>query len=212
MHYQRWRQHGDPLSSARIPKAVQPIEGDFKLYLQQGGKSARTIENCTQRVRRFLQYVDNDRVERISEDLVKAFFKGLAGGDGNRRGYSLAIGQFLRFAAARLPVVVTDRGSEQRAPGSPPTKQELALRQQWSVDKLIEQKSSADDLIAKLARKVIDAYLLSQQVVKGEYNLDDFVRFTDECRELIETNLPLFMKLSAKGRNIHSAIDERVQK
>ena len=45
----------------------------------------------------------------------------------------------------------------------------------------------------------------------GEQNLDDLVRYVDECRELIETHLPLFMKLSAEGRNVHSKIDEKVQ-
>ena len=33
-----------------------------------------------------------------------------------------------------------------------------------------------------------------------------------ECRELIESNLQLFMGLSAGGRNIHSKIDERVNR
>jgi len=68
-------------------------------------------------------------------------------------------------------------------------------------------------LIAKLARKLIDHYLYFQGRIKGEpENLDDVVRFADECRELIESNLPLFMGLSAQGRNVHSKIDERVQK
>jgi hypothetical protein len=49
--------------------------------------------------------------------------------------------------------------------------------------------------------------------MKGEpENLDDVYRFADECKELIESNLALFMKLSAQGRNVHSAIDERVQR
>ena len=95
---------------------------------------------------------------------------------------------------------------------APGTADELALRQRWSLDKLIDQKGKDDDLIAKLARKVIDHYLYFQARLKGgPENLDDLCRFADECRELIESNLPLFMSLSAQGRNIHSVIDERVQ-
>ena len=98
-------------------------------------------------------------------------------------------------------------------PPAPSSRKELALRRQWSVDKLIEQKEAADDLTAKLARKVIDHYLFFQSRMRGEpENLDDICRFADECRELIESNLPLFMGLSAQGRNVHSKIDERVQK
>ena len=79
--------------------------------------------------------------------------------------------------------------------------------------KLREQKESDDDLIAKLARKVIDHYLFFQTLLKtDDIDLDTVSRFADECRDLVETNLPLFMSLSAQGRNIHSAIDERVQR
>jgi hypothetical protein len=99
------------------------------------------------------------------------------------------------------------------APLARQSEKEKKLRQRWAVDKLAEQKGSGQDLIAKLARRVIDHYLYFQNRIKGEEeNLDDLVRFAEDCRELIESNLTLFMSLSAGGRNIHSKIDERVQR
>jgi hypothetical protein len=86
------------------------------------------------------------------------------------------------------------------------------LSQRWTMDKLLAQKKKDDDMIARLARKVIDGYLLGQRQIKGDVNLDDVYRYVDECRELIESNLALFMSLFAAGRNIHSAIDERVNR
>jgi len=161
-------------------------------------------------VRRFLKHIGDTRLERLSEDLTRSFFDGRKGKD--RSNSATAISQFLTFAMARLPVPVNARGAESPRAAAP-TKKELALRQKWTLDKLIEQKESDDDLIAKLARKLIDHYLYFQGRIKGEpENLDDLVRFVDECRELIESNLPLFMQLSAQGRNVHSKIDERVQK
>ena len=163
-------------------------------------------------VRRFLKYVGNQRLDRIGDDVVRQFFNQLSGGKGNKTYNAWIIGQFLKFAAAeRLPATV-DRGSAM-APARAVNKNELALRQSWAVDKLLQQKEDGEDLIAKLARKVIDHYLYFQARIQGEpENLDDLYRFADECRELIQTNLPLFMNLSAQGRNIHSIIDERVQK
>jgi hypothetical protein len=88
---------------------------------------------------------------------------------------------------------------------------ELALRQQWAADKLAEQKEAGDDLIAKLARKVIDHYLYFQGRIAGKpEDLDDIHRFAAECQELIQANLILFMSLSAQGKNIHPLINERV--
>jgi hypothetical protein len=178
----------------------------FKQHLITTGKSKTTVYNYLIVVRRFLKHVGNERVDRISEELTRTFFSGV--NSKTKQTYAVAVSEFLNFSVSRLPVVVNARGA-----GSPraPTKKELALRQRWSVDKLIEQKENDADLIAKLARKVIDGYLICQQQIKGEQNLDDLVRYVDECRELIESNLPLFMQLSAQGRNVHSKIDQRVQ-
>lgn len=185
-----------------------PIEAEFKQHLLAAGKTKDTVNVYMATVHRFLKHVDNERIDRISEEVTRSFFAGIKD-RGTRRMNALTISQFLNFSVSRLPVVVTARGAESPRAAAP-TKKDLARRQRWSVDKLVEQKENADDLIAKLARKVIDGYLICQQQIKGEVNLDDLVRYVDECRDLIESNLTLFMGLSAQGRNIHSKIDERV--
>lgn len=99
----------------------------------------------------------------------------------------------------------------ENAPSRPPNKKEIELRRTWTIDKLVQEKAKSDDTIAQLARKVVDHYLYFQGRLRGEpEDLNDVSRFADECRDLIERNLPLFMSLSAGGRNVHSKIDERV--
>lgn len=186
------------------------LERDFEQHLTAAGKSKRTVMITVCVLRQFLKHVGDQPLDRVSEDSTRAFFARFTGQ--TRQQYTSIISRFLNFATSRLPVVLTDRGSAM-APGSAPkSKKEIALRQRWSLDKLVDQKNTDDDLIAKLARKVIDHYLYFQGRMKGEpENLDDVYRFADECKELIESNLPLFMNLSAGGRNVHSAIDERVK-
>ena len=182
----------------------------YKQHLIAAGRSKATIERYLTTVRGFLKHVGNVPVDRITEDATRSYFANRKGHARQQR--ASIVSAFLNFSVSRLPVPVNARGA-----GSPraaaPTKKELAIRQKWNVDKLLDQKTTDDDLIAKLARKVIDHYLYFQGRMKGDpENLDDLARFADECRELIENNLALFMRLSAQGRNIHSAIDERVQR
>src|SRR5688572_16941840 len=156
---------------------------DFKQHLLAAGKSKNSVGTYTCVVNRFLTHVGEQRLDRLSEDTTRAFFASLK--DHTRQQYAMVISQFLNFSVSRLPVPVNARGvNSPRA--AAPTKKELALKQRWTVDKLIEQKESNDELIAKLARKVIDGYLICQREIKGEQNLDDLVRHVDECRELIE--------------------------
>ncbi len=185
------------------------IESEFRKHLKAAGVKSKTRWTYMAIVRKFLKHIGDTRLERLSEELTRAFFHGLKGKD--RTQNAMVVSKFLTFAARGLPVPVNARGAESpRAPA--PTKKKLALRQKWTLDRLVEQKESDDDLIAKLARKLIDHYLYFQGRIKGKPdNLDDLVRFADDCRELIESNLSLFMSLSAQGRNIHSKIDERVQ-
>ena len=185
-----------------------PIEAEFRKHLKTLGFTPNTRTNYMIIVRRFEKHIGYTPLERLTEDLTRSFFAGLKGQD--RRINATVISQFLTFAVSRLPVPVNARGAESPRTAAP-TKKELALRQKWTLDKLVEQKETDDDLIAKLARKVIDGYLICQQQIKGEANLDDLVRHVDECRELIETHLTLFMTLSAQGRNVHNKIDSRVQ-
>jgi hypothetical protein len=78
---------------------------------------------------------------------------------------------------------------------------------------LLDQKETDDDLIAKLAGRIAEHYLYFQSRQRGQpENLDDLDRLADECRDLIERHLPLFMSLSAGGRNVHPKIDERVNR
>ena len=84
--------------------------------------------------------------------------------------------QFLMFAAARCDV--SAKKSQGRIVGNPAPAvkdaRELALRQTWALDRLVKKRQVGDDLIAKLARNVIDFYLYLQGRMKGEpENLDD---------------------------------------
>jgi hypothetical protein len=190
------------------PSPRQTLD-DFKQSLIAAGKSRLTIKATMNIVHRFLSHVGDARLDRLSEEVTREFFNAYSGQ--TRQTYANAVSQFLRFAARDLPAVVTARG-EISPRAAAPTKKDLALRQKWTLDKLLDQKTTDDDLIAKLGRKVIDGYLICQRQIKGEINLDDLVRHADECRDLIESNLALFMTLSAQGRNVHSAIDERIQR
>jgi len=198
----------------RRPPELSALEAEFVAQLKRDGKSAHTVKQYRANIRGFMRYVGNEPLHRVTEEQAKHFFKETFGHRGKQvqMQAGIAISQFLKFAVSRLPAPVTARGSEMVSERAP-TKKELALRQRWAADKLNDQKEAADDLIAQLARKLIDHYLYFQARMKGEpENLDDVVRFTDECRDLIERNLPLFMGLSAGGRNVHSKIDERVQR
>jgi len=55
-------------------------------------------------------------------------------------------------------------------------------------------------------------YFQSRQRATTPENLDEIDRLADECRDLIERHLALFMGLSVGGRNVHPKIDERAQR
>ncbi|MDP2601886.1 MAG: hypothetical protein Q8S00_04755 [Deltaproteobacteria bacterium] len=185
---------------------------EFEEEMKRAGKSNWTIRNRGIVCRSLVKFIGAQDVRQLSAETVKAFFDSRKLSKLSARTYSTSVALFLRFVAERVPVVVT----EKQGPTAVPARlsaNEAELRKGWAIARLVEQKENGDDLIAKLARKLIDHYLYFQGRMRGEpENLDDIYRFADECKDLIETNLPLFMKLSAQGRNIHSAIDERVQK
>ena len=182
---------------------------DFKAHLIATGRSRGTAMEYAGLVRRFLKHVGETRIDRISEELSRSFFATIKGEHARHRAASI-VSQYLKFTAAKLPVVVN--GARGQAPRAPvPTKQTKLLRERWHVDKLIEGRHRDADIIAQLARKVIDHYVFFEGLLKGEeINLDDVARLADEAKALIEANLALFMSLSAGGRNVHSKIDERV--
>jgi hypothetical protein len=190
---------------------VSKLERDFRRQLAERGLGAQTVAAYMSTVRNFLRFIGAQRLDSVGEDVVRGFFDGITV---NKATQAMVIGQFLEFTAASNPLPATIKRGSEAAP-VPIVKQqkEVALSGSWAVDKLAAQKEAGDDLIAKLARKLIDHYLYFQGRIQGEpENLDDLYRFADQCKDLIQNNLALFMGLSAQGRNIHSLIDERVQK
>src|SRR5438067_1104557 len=83
---------------------------DYRAHLIAAGKTKQTVWNYILMVRRFLKHVGDDRLDRLSEERSRAFFADLKGQ--NRMQYSMVVSQYLRFAAARLPVPVNVRGAE----------------------------------------------------------------------------------------------------
>lgn len=193
---------GAATGGALIPSTTDPkrpvtdLEQAFEADLKQGDLAPRTVQLYMGRIRRFLKYVGNERLDRVGDDAVKAFFKETAASKKEQRDVAFLIGRFLRFAAARRP---------------PQQRSEIQAKE-LSVEQLKAQKEAADDLIAKLGRRLIDHYLFFQARLQGQpESIDELTRLVDDCRELIQSNLPLFMSLSAQGRNVHSIIDQRSQ-
>ena len=186
----------------------QRIITDFAEHLKSSGYTPLSIKATVSTAAQFLKHVGTQRIDRISEADARSFFDRLKHA-GTRKTNAARVNVFLHFAMRGLPAVIDARGAE--SPRAP-TKKELALKAKWSLDKLITEKEKTDDLVALLARKMIDHYMYFEGRMKGEpENLDTIARFADECRELIQANLPLFMQMSAAGRNVHTRIDERVQ-
>ena len=197
---------GDNTKGRRLK--LTPIEHDFEQHLQAAGRSKKTVTAAISTVRCFLRHVDGKPLAQLSEDDTRAYFAGFKGP--TRRVYSSTISRFLKFAAAALPVVVNKAGAQLPPPTRKPTQKELALRERWTVDKLTAQKEAADDLIGRLARQVVNHYVFFEKRLKGAPDdLDELARFADEARALIESNLALFMNLSATGHNINSRFNER---
>lgn len=188
------------------------IEAAFEQHLRDEDKASTSIQRRMRAVHRFLKHVGDVPLNRVSEDVTRAFFYRFKNRN-TRKHMADLIRPFLAFALPRLPVPVNDRGVEIALKPAVQSKKEIALRKRWSVERLVHEKEAADDLIAKLARKVSDHYLYFQtRLSGGNENLDEVGRLADECRDLIESNLPLFMALSAGGRNVHPKIDERMQR
>ena len=95
-----------------------PLEREFELHLKRSGKKPGVVSSYMRTVRRFLKHVGTDQVERIGEDLTRGFFSGIKNPN-TRRTYSMAIEQLLRFAAARIPVLIVGTGGPAMAPSRP---------------------------------------------------------------------------------------------
>jgi hypothetical protein len=199
---------------------IQPtqLERQFEASLrQQGDKNAETVARYMQIIRRFRRQIGEQPLNRVSEAEVRNFFaREFAGKRGMRRLASVAISEFLRFAAARLPVVEKAKGRGFTAPvPAACDEREVTLRRQWEADKLEAKREAAEDITVKLVRQVIEAYRYFQQRLNDRdspESIDELMRLQDNCQELIKSNLELFLSLSAQGKNLHPAIDERVKR
>jgi hypothetical protein len=183
---------------------------DFERHLKQHS-AKRTVENYMRIARRFVAFVGNEPVQRISEDIVAEFFKDIGASSHYKKNAGMVIGHLLRFALLRLPVPAGKRGPTVPAPDPVQDAREIALRQHWNFDRLLEEKERGDDVIAMLGRQLVNHYVFFQSRLAGTpENIDELIRLADECREVIERNLPLFMKLSALGKNLGRLINERI--
>jgi hypothetical protein len=172
------------------------------------------VDIYVRHVRRFLDFIGDQRIDRVSEEQMRAYFARYKNQKRKTREQAASIiSQYVKFATAGLPVVIDGRGAAMPPGPAPTNKKDIALRKGWGIEKLVHESEAKDDLIAKLARKVSDHYLYFQTRLRGgDENLDEVGRLADECRELIESNLALFIALSAGGRNVHPKIDERTRR
>ena len=183
---------------------------DFRRHLQGQGYAPTSVCKMVTIVRSFLKQVGKKRVDAITEtDTGNYFAKHVS--RKSRMSYACSIAAYLKFATKSLPVVVDRTGAALPPPTRKPTKKDLALREKWTIDKLTAEKEAADDLIGQLARQLVNNYVFFEKRRKGAPDdLDEIGRFADECRQLIESNLALFMGLSANGSNINPLFTERI--
>jgi hypothetical protein len=177
--------------------------GEYVKHLVESGKSQGTVYTYLYSVRPFLKFIGGEaQLPHISEQTISQYFKQMPKAP-NKHIFSV-LNRFLRFYAHSLPVKLA----------LPSTSKELAtLRSAWNREKRKLAKDAADDLIAKLGKKVIDDYLFFNGRLEGKpESIEELQRLAEECEELIQTNLSLFLSLSAQGRNLGSLIDERIQK
>jgi hypothetical protein len=182
---------------------------DFRAHLQKEGWCLTQITWRVNHVRVFLAAIGNKPAHLITEADTRNYFKHVT--LKRRKSVATSIGAYIKFAARNLPVVVDRAGAALPPPARKLSKKDLALRERWTIDKLTAEKEAADDLIGRLARQVVNHYVYFEKRLKGSPDdLDEIARFTDEARALIESNLGLFMGLSASGRNINPAFTERI--
>jgi len=182
---------------------MQLLLNEFKQHLIGAGKSEHTASLYTQRVAAFLKKLGVEKIKKITHGSAQSYIAGIKD-KRTARGSAIAIHQFLNFSApTRLVEMI---GDDEALAGS--SQEETALPNQWLLEKLIDEKSRSDDLIATLAHHLMDHYLYFQSRIRGEENLKTVSRLADESRNLIESNLALFMRISSGGRETHKTIPE----
>lgn len=203
----------------RRPPVLTALEKEFQERLRLQGKTTSTRKHYMNYIHRFMRYVGGEPLHRLTGEQMKYFFEQEFGhwGKSTQVIASAVVTQFVRFAVAQslpVPVVVNRRESKAApAPVLDPVRdaREIALRQKWSFDRLLLEKEKGDDLIAALGRQLVNHYLFFQSLLsQTPLNLDEVIRLADECRETIDSNLSLFLKLSALGKNLGPKINERI--
>lgn len=182
---------------------MQLLLNEFKQHLIGAGKSEHTASLYTQRVAVFLKHLGVENIEKMTQSSARSYIAGIKD-KRTARGSAIAIRQFLNFSA---PTRLAEMAGDNEAPAGS-SQEETALPNQWLLEKLIDEKSRSDDLIATLAHHMMDHYLYFQTRIRGEENLKTVCRLADESRNLIESNLALFMRISSGGREIHKTISE----
>ncbi|HEX7231634.1 MAG TPA: phage integrase N-terminal SAM-like domain-containing protein [Candidatus Binatia bacterium] len=183
---------------------MDPLLNDFKQHLIASGKSEDTASLYAQRIARFLSHADWPP-EKITAELVRTFLNRIKD-KRTKRGCAMAVQQFLKFTAAHSTLISREDQSS-KPPGE--GQQETVPPQQWLVEKLVDEKARSDELIATLARKLMDHYLYFQRRIKAEQEDPDYVcRLADEAKQLIESNLALFIRLFSSGREVDRTIPE----
>ncbi|HEY6999285.1 MAG TPA: phage integrase N-terminal SAM-like domain-containing protein [Candidatus Binatia bacterium] len=179
---------------------------DFKQHMIASGKSEHTATLYAQRVAGFLKHLTEQGIEKITEDSARSYVAGIKD-KRTKRGTVVAVHQFLKFTVQR-PFPVSAEEDEAPLP-STQSQPEVALTQQCLLEKLIDEKRRSDELIAALACKLMDHYLYFQRRIRGGGDsLDNICRLADEAKQLIQSNLALFIRLSSGGRNINRTMPE----
>ena len=183
---------------------MELLLNDFKQHLIASGKSQDTASLYAQRIARFLRHA-NWPTEKITAELLRTFLNRIKD-KRTKRGCAMALQQFLKFTAAH-PSLVSRQDPSSRPPAE--AEQETTLPQQWLIEKLVDEKARSDDLIATLAGKLMDHYLYFQSRINGNEEDSDYLcRLGSEAKQLIESNLALFIRLFSGGREIDRTIPE----
>jgi len=183
---------------------MEVLLNNFKQHLIASGKSEDTASLYAQRIARFLRDADWP-TENITAELVRTFLNRIKD-KRTKRGCAMAVQQFLKFAAAHPSSISgEDQSSKPPAEAQP----ETVPPQQWLIENLVDEKARSDDLIATLAGKLMDHYLYFQSRIKGDEEDPDYLcRLAAEAKQLIESNLALFIRLFSGGREIDRTIQE----
>ncbi len=178
---------------------------NFKQHLIASGKSEDTASLYAQRIARFLRHTDWP-TEKITADLVRSFLNRIKD-KRTKRGCAMAVQQFLKFTAAH-PSFISGENQSSKPPAQ--RQRETIPPQQWLLEKLINEKARSDELISMLASKLMDHYLYFQSRIKGneEGDPDYLCRLADETKQLIESNLALFIRLFSSGQAVDTTIPE----